>query len=651
MGRRFASAVRRGLAALGAATLAAAAGGLFGGPARAGEAVEGPGVDPGYQALESLVRSFVIGDPLITPAVMDVPPAPPLDPFTGDPVGENFFPQGQPDSLVILDAVLPVDQAATLFGPGGPGACDQPHILCPPTDSFFGPDPPPSDPFELRVFGFHTTGDIAAPFDGIREFAFAFDTPAGGEWQQQVAADAFHLTDCAVILRATRTGELELDQWTPQGFVEPSGPLRVVRDSMGVAFLLGPGHPCYESTGFRSMSFAARMGERRPGYVASYLHPDPNAEVPLTRITESYVLDLTATAPAEEPGAAAPGGPPGPGTTAVSEGDGFPFGVLLAAGIPITLGGGATLAYDRGRRRIESQGRRDEVNFMQVFLEGFSRSGREAETAALDTAFHVATERERLVQHRLEQEYERLASTVGAAYADYVSAMQRFQSAYVHALSGSTELQGLLRQFAEARGIAQRQDLAFAVVLLVRGLGTLAYRGVQWARTGPTAGAAAEGGTGAAGAAGAAPLAATQVPGWVATANRMRANAQALQGVRGWHDIFVHGSRLRGFIFQEKATGRWRSLNVRWLAQRIRQTPGYREGMPIRLFSCHSATNGTAAALARQLNTWVAAPTERIWLGSRNFIQHDGGGFTILFGPNGVARYVIVRGAKVPLVR
>lgn len=324
---------------------------------------------------------------------------------------------------------------------------------------------------------------------------------------------------------------------------------------------------------------------------------------------------------------------------------------LLAGGGAAITGGGVMM-----RRRRDVVGTtdtaHDDVDFTQAFLEGFSLSGRGQETAAMNGAYTRAVEHEAIVQQRVAREYEILVQRAAAAYTRYTDALDRFQTAYVRALSGSTEMQGLLTQYREAIDVAEKQDIALAVVTLVRGLGTLAVRGVRWVRAPATAGGrtTAAGGravtTGTRGATALAP-AAGAVPEWVVTMNRIRTNSKNLARIPGTHDVFVHGW-VSGFI-RQNAAGQWLTMSARRLRRVITRTSGWQPGMPIRLFSCFSARSGSAAALARELKTWVYAPTKRIWIDSRGQIMHDPGGLTVLFDPNGVARFVIRNGQRVPL--
>ncbi|MEX1021983.1 MAG: hypothetical protein WD058_02440, partial [Dehalococcoidia bacterium] len=92
--------------------------------------------------------------------------------------------------------------------------------------------------------------------------------------------------------------------------------------------------------------------------------------------------------------------------------------------------------------------------------------------------------REQEAQERLQGEFGRLLDQVNAAWADYRAAVDRYRSKFTLMMSGSTEMQGLLATWAETRGIAQKQDLAFAVVTLLWTGGQLAVKGVKWATSG-----------------------------------------------------------------------------------------------------------------------------------------------------------------------
>ena len=106
--------------------------------------------------------------------------------------------------------------------------------------------------------------------------------------------------------------------------------------------------------------------------------------------------------------------------------------------------------------------------------------------------WQTALLRETEAQEHLQAEFKRLLDQANAAWAEYRSAVDRFRSRYTRMLSGSTEMQGLLATWAEVRGIAQKQDLAFAIVTLLWSGGALALKGARWLSGGRGAAQAAD---------------------------------------------------------------------------------------------------------------------------------------------------------------
>ena len=107
-----------------------------------------------------------------------------------------------------------------------------------------------------------------------------------------------------------------------------------------------------------------------------------------------------------------------------------------------------------------------------------------------DANWQTSVLAEQLAQERLVSEFSRLLDQINAAWAEYRSALDRFRSRYTLLMSGSLEMQALLTTWAETRVIAQRQDLAFAIVTLLWSGGSLALKGARWVKGGRTAGAA-----------------------------------------------------------------------------------------------------------------------------------------------------------------
>ncbi|TAJ20205.1 MAG: hypothetical protein EPO65_04495, partial [Dehalococcoidia bacterium] len=104
---------------------------------------------------------------------------------------------------------------------------------------------------------------------------------------------------------------------------------------------------------------------------------------------------------------------------------------------------------------------------------------------------------EGVAQEAVLGDFKVMLDDVNAAWAAYRKAVDTFRTRYNLALSASTEMQGLLVEWAEVRGVAQKQDLAFAIVTLLWSGGSLALKGARWLRGGQAAAATAEAAGGA----------------------------------------------------------------------------------------------------------------------------------------------------------
>ncbi|MDW3217152.1 MAG: Ig-like domain-containing protein [Acidimicrobiales bacterium] len=282
-----------------------------------------------------------------------------------------------------------------------------------------------------------------------------------------------------------------------------------------------------------------------------------------------------------------------------------------------------------------------------------------------------ASAAETRVQEQIEAAVREALEPAMEAYQDYLEAVELFREKFVKVMSASTELQGMLRQWAEVQDIAQKQDIAFAIVSLVLSGGAAAGKlsgwinraaHVPWHRStltgrmiatggkGPArAGATAVGGRGVATLADdvTAGAARTPTPAMVTAAEEQSFVRMYMGGYYtakgGQHPVVIHGSRNSGFVVQRSADASWVPTTVGKVAAQVRRS-GWREGQPIQLMSCFSGSNGTGAALAANLKTWVVAPTDRLIIGisqqGRGYIAHEGAGFYRAFDPNGVLRYV-----------
>jgi hypothetical protein len=118
--------------------------------------------------------------------------------------------------------------------------------------------------------------------------------------------------------------------------------------------------------------------------------------------------------------------------------------------------------------------------------------GPTATTVSPDFAWNQANAAEQRAQEAILSPFNTLLDGVNAAFAAYRQAVDKYRTAYAHALSGSTEMQGLLQTWAEAKEGAQKADLAFAVLTLAWSGASIGLRIARWATTARTTAAAGE---------------------------------------------------------------------------------------------------------------------------------------------------------------
>ncbi len=82
--------------------------------------------------------------------------------------------------------------------------------------------------------------------------------------------------------------------------------------------------------------------------------------------------------------------------------------------------------------------------------------------------------------------FRALLGDITEQYRSYRSAIDVFKEKFVKIASGTTELQGYLQRWAENRQTAQKQDIAFAIITVVWGIGSLGVKTVQWISRGRT---------------------------------------------------------------------------------------------------------------------------------------------------------------------
>ena len=83
--------------------------------------------------------------------------------------------------------------------------------------------------------------------------------------------------------------------------------------------------------------------------------------------------------------------------------------------------------------------------------------------------------------------FRNLLTGIAEQYQSFRSAIDAFKEKFVKVASGTTELQGYLQRWAENQRTAQKQDIAFAIVTVVWGIGSLGLKTVQWISRGRTA--------------------------------------------------------------------------------------------------------------------------------------------------------------------
>lgn len=449
--------------------------------------------------------------------------------------------------------------------------------------------------------------------------------------------------------------------------------------------------------------------------------------------------------------------------------------------IVLTLIGGTGLAYGayygygRMKRRNEEQTAagppsvefdppppvaapappREELDFMGAFLTAFGGipDGTPVATGApehlVESDWHAALHAEKTAQQRIEAAVtEAFTGTDGTGglygfFKTYLDATDAYQVSFTRTLSATTELQGMLTEWAEVQQIAAKQDLALAILQV--GYGGFSFSRwinaparVPWATsslTGRMAASAparlqlasglgtsgalrtgeavvtAEGATARGTAATTRGTAATR--GGAGASTTTRAGAETVAGapgpavrfpgtrppaaaddivaqidemgplpplsvlndpyahamwkaevlcrwlgtratpMEGFHSTFIHGAEAgSGFGF---VLANGTPVAVSRVARIIRSARNYVPGKPVRLVSCHSASNGSASALARELNTWVLAPTHEISAWGNGVVAFAGreqqlGAAWIMFDPRGVARFrVYADGTKIAI--
>jgi len=218
--------------------------------------------------------------------------------------------------------------------------------------------------------------------------------------------------------------------------------------------------------------------------------PPPASDTPETPVVVS-----------EDPGQAAPV------SSTESGGPGWPLWVGLG-GLAL-IGGGGLATWQRNRAaaatavasgNLPQSGMGSDDGALNLDdLKQYSQ-GPLAATAvtAIDTSdadWKALLKIESGIQERYMGDFKAMLTEITGHYNAYHEAITRFKEKFVLILSGSTEMQGYLQQWADTQKVAKKQDLAFAVITLVWGAGSLGLKGVRWLRAPKTAaGAEAAGG-------------------------------------------------------------------------------------------------------------------------------------------------------------
>ena len=87
-------------------------------------------------------------------------------------------------------------------------------------------------------------------------------------------------------------------------------------------------------------------------------------------------------------------------------------------------------------------------------------------------------------------------------------------------------------------------------------------------------------------------------------------------------DFYIHGTSPGSLV--PFVTDSGKPIAVSDVVKRIKASPGWAPGVPVRLVSCHSAKSGAASAVAAQLKTPVMAPTHRVSIGSDGSFRFHG---------------------------
>lgn len=146
------------------------------------------------------------------------------------------------------------------------------------------------------------------------------------------------------------------------------------------------------------------------------------------------------------------------------------------------------MGWDTARLPVEQAATDDagDLDFTTAFFLAFGTPPPAAEGAGdhlSEATWNAALHQERQVQEQLTNAFQGLSDNAAAAINHYLAASYEFRTAFAGIQSTTTQLQGYLTQWQEARGIYEASDLAFGLVNLTVGLGKLGLRVIRWVHT------------------------------------------------------------------------------------------------------------------------------------------------------------------------
>ena len=192
-----------------------------------------------------------------------------------------------------------------------------------------------------------------------------------------------------------------------------------------------PHPPCDPTTGHQSVTIVVEISDGKTNFRCSYQGAETGVGPACTtsQVTSAPGAPVT-TSPPVKTTPVTESTPTAPGSTTNGGNGGLLVGLGLGA---LVLMGGGYFAYTRSRAGVTTGDPWEGLRYQ-----------------------------EQMQQEGILRDFKAMLDDVNAAWAAYRKAVDTFRSRYSLALSASTEMQGLLVEWAEVKGIAQKQDLAFA---------------------------------------------------------------------------------------------------------------------------------------------------------------------------------------------